>query len=86
MATKTRVLWLATIIAGVGGCTAIDVCDEAVDKLVGECGLGAGAGIDGSISECKDDVECHAECVLDNDCGDIAENKDDYAECLGDCQ
>ena len=85
MRTKAGALWLATFIGCVGGCGAADVCEEAVDKLVGECGLGAGAGIDGTISECKDLVECRAECVVESDCEDIAEAKDDYADCLGDC-
>ena len=86
MRTKQGALWLATIIAA--GCGPADYCEEALDKLVGECGFGDGASLPlgNPNGECKDELECSAECVVDSDCDDIAEADDNsYTKCLGKC-
>ena len=61
-------------------------CDEAVDKLVSDCELGAGADLGGGLSECKDRVECYAECVNEADCDDITDDADNkYHRCRAEC-
>lgn len=75
--------------AGLWGC-ASGPCEEALDKLIGECGLGAGAAIPsnggGGVAECKDETECAAECVIEADCGDItSSDQSDYSDCIQDC-
>jgi hypothetical protein len=75
-------------------CGPADVCEEAVNKMTGECGFGSGAAIDGTIGECVDLRECNAECAVDADCEEIAEQSDPanprqpnaYEQCLSDCQ
>jgi hypothetical protein len=56
--------------------------------MAGECKLGGGYSL-GGISECVDDVECRAECVVEADCEDITDKDQDptnnYVECLADC-
>lgn len=90
---------LALVFCGLlAGCDST-VCEEAVTKLEGECGLGSGAAVplQGSSQECETDKtqgtfsECAAGCVLDYPCEDITDknqdpNKNGYADCLGDCQ
>lgn len=81
------VLAASVLLGACGG----DECDEANDKLVGECGLGSGAAIDGTTGECKDLTKCLAKCVIKADCDEILEpdeepdDIDDYEECLGEC-
>ncbi len=81
--------------AGLLGCSSTP-CDEALDKLTGECGLGAGAAIPlsgGGVTECKDvkdsgqKSECASECIIEADCSDITSDETDnsYNECLADC-
>lgn len=78
------------LVACVGllGCNA-DVCEEAVDKLIGDCGLGAAAALPGGgggVIECKDETECVAQCVTDADCADItSSDESDYSDCIQEC-
>ena len=62
-------------------------CDEAVDKLVSECELGAGADLGGGLGECKERVKCYAKCVNKSDCEDItdADGNNKYTQCRADC-
>jgi hypothetical protein len=81
------VLAASVLLAACAG----DECDEANDKLVGECGLGSGAAFDDSTGECDDLTECLAKCINKADCDEILEpdedldDLDDYEECVGEC-
>ncbi|MBW2525205.1 MAG: hypothetical protein JRI23_13560, partial [Deltaproteobacteria bacterium] len=57
-----------------------DECDDANDKLTGECGLGSGAAFDGTTGECKGLTKCLAECVVDADCDEILEPDEDFED------
>lgn len=84
----TLVLFAASVALGACGG---DECDEANDKLVGECGVGSGASFANGTGECKDLTKCLAECVIDADCDEILEpdedvdDIDDYEQCVGNC-
>jgi hypothetical protein len=71
--------------AMVSACGDTTACDDALDKLTGECGLGSGALL-GDLGECKDRTECFAKCVNKADCDDITNDKvDKYDTCMNDC-
>ena len=75
-------------LLGVAGCGAGTVCEEAVDKLVGECEMGGGAAIDNTIGECADERECNARCIMKSSCNSItapASEAGSYHECLAEC-
>ena len=79
------VLLIASAFAGACGG---DPCEDALDKLTGECGLGAGVGVNGgkNAAECKDRNECMANCVNASSCEDITSANSKYQTCLSDCQ
>ena len=77
--------------SGCGG----SVCEQAIRKLEGECGLGSGVAVPlgNGNEECRNDsdtntyTECAAGCVLDSACEDITDKDQDngYFDCLADC-
>ncbi|MEM9695293.1 MAG: hypothetical protein AAGA56_22310 [Myxococcota bacterium] len=70
-----------------GGCSST-ACEDAVQKLTGECSFGQGASLQGGpVVECKDSAECRAECILDASCDEIVSEDGDteYATCLALC-
>jgi hypothetical protein len=87
MLGKAVALWAASLVFALASCGFETVCDEAVNKMVSECELGDGAAVGPPGSRCEDNVECNAECVLDNDCDDITRpaGEGSYHECVADC-
>jgi hypothetical protein len=79
------VLLIACAFAGACGGNP---CEDALDKLTGECGLGSGVTIDfgKNAAECKDRNECVAKCVNDSSCDDITSLNSKYQTCVGECQ
>lgn len=84
--------WVALVVlvagATLGGCGEATECDEALDKLTGECEMGAGASIDGTLGECEDVRRCVAKCIVKSKCKDITDPNPEpnrYDECVGDC-
>jgi hypothetical protein len=66
-------------------CGPRDECEEAADKLVGECEF-SGYVLDNTIGECKDVRKCRAECVNDHSCTEVIESGDaSFTKCLSDC-
>ena len=78
--------WLVCVAAA-SACTAGGtVCDDAVAKLAGECGLGSNAAL-ANGGDCKDLTECEADCVLESECDEITDKDADsgFFDCLSDC-
>ncbi len=73
------------LAATLQGCAATE-CNDALDKLLGECGFSA-AALDGAIVQCEDRPLCEAECVLDSDCEDIVSTdaNNSYDKCRAEC-
>lgn len=81
--------WSALAACGLAvGCGGTP-CEEAASKLTGECEFGAGFTVPGAsgIVECKDELECRAECVIEADCQEVVENDPDsgYSKCIAGC-
>jgi hypothetical protein len=89
----SNLMWLASAVVilvsfGAAGCADSTVCEDAVDKLVGECEMGAGAALEGQIGECVDETECIARCVNKSSCSAIttpAAKGGKYNECVAAC-
>jgi hypothetical protein len=87
-------VWLGSALVvlasfGVGGCAATTICEEAVDKLVGECAMGSGASIDDEIGECIDLRQCIAKCINKAACGSITrpvQEGGSYHLCVANCE
>jgi hypothetical protein len=85
LATWTMTVAIACSSCGGKGTT----CEEAASKMAGECHLGGGYAL-GPISECKDEVECRAQCVTEAKCDEITDTDQNpqtnsYADCLTTC-
>ena len=87
-----NLVWVASAIVlasfGASGCGATTVCEDAVDKLTGECEMGAGASLENQIGECVDLTACIAKCVNKSSCIAITKPVSEggsYHECVADC-
>ena len=62
-------------------------CDDAVSKLVNDCGFHGGAELPGGggAVECNDHFACIASCVNRNSCDSVAKNDMSFSTCVGKC-
>lgn len=67
-----------------GGGTSGNVCDQAIEKLKGECGI---TDVGGPAGCTQDKDKCIAGCILDAPCDEVTDlNQDNgFYDCLADC-
>ncbi|MEM9691854.1 MAG: hypothetical protein AAGA56_04880 [Myxococcota bacterium] len=82
----------AVVAASLVACSSTP-CEDAVNKLTGECEAGQGVSLqdeaapDGVVVQCEGELECRAECILDASCDEVVDPEQDnaYGQCLARC-
>lgn len=80
--------WIGLMIAVLSGGCSTDVCDDAVTKLIDDCGFVGGVNYypnGPGPGECNASRACFAQCVLSSSCEEFAKSNGAFSKCALDC-